>query len=239
MTDLEAMKMRYSRRSYLDTPISKDKLRILMDFIDKYNKDCGLSIQFIENGSEAFRGLSRSYGLFSGVRSFFAMVGNTADEYLKEKIGYYGELLVLEATKLGLGTCWVGGSFDRKHCPCTLTKSQSLVCVITVGNIEDKQTFREKAIYRLIHHKRKPLEYFYTSDAANPPEWFLAGIRAASIAPSAANLQPVHFNFKNGRVTAQVRNPIRDQIDLGISKAHFGLAAGGHFEMGNQGAFRL
>jgi nitroreductase len=210
-----------------------------MDLINKYNIDGGLSIQFIENGSEAFRGLTRSYGLFGGVRSFFAMVGNTEDEYLKEKIGYFGELLVLEATKLGLGTCWVGGSFDRKHCPCTLTRNQSLVCVITVGNIEDKQTIREKTIYRLIHHKRKPLEYFYTSDVTNPPEWFLAGIRAASIAPSAANLQPVHFILKNGSVTAQVQNPQKDQIDLGISKVHFELATGGHFEMGYQGVFRL
>jgi len=39
---------------------------------------------------------------FKGVRSLLAMSGKKLDVILKEKVGYYGELLVLEATKMNL-----------------------------------------------------------------------------------------------------------------------------------------
>lgn len=65
--------------------------------------------------------------MFSGVNSYFAMAGRRADLCLREKVGYWGEKLVLEATRLGLGTCWVGGTFDRRPAPaaCSPTRSSS------------------------------------------------------------------------------------------------------------------
>jgi hypothetical protein len=129
----------------------------------------------------------------------------------------------------------VGGSFDRKHCPCTVKEEEALFCVITVGNVDENQSFKEKAINKLIHRKAKPLDYFYTSDQ-NAPDWFLTGIKFVRIAPSAANRQPVHFTIKGGVVCAGVKNSVGYQmIDLGIAKAHFTLAAGGHFAFGNHG----
>ena len=105
MTDLEAIELRHSRRSYLDTPIAKESIDVLKTAIDQYNKISGLSIQFVENGSEAFRGFTSSYGFFSGVQSYIAIIGKTSDTHLKEKAGYYGEKLVLQAVQLSLGTC--------------------------------------------------------------------------------------------------------------------------------------
>jgi len=235
MTDLEAIEKRYSRRSYLNTRIDNSNLKVLKATIENYNKVSGLSIQLIEEGRETFHGLTKSYGMFSGVQSFFALVGSTEDLNLKEKVGYYGELLVLEATKLGLGTCWVGGSFDRKHCPCTIKEKEALICVIALGNVEEKQSFKEKTIHKMTHRRPKPLEFFYTSDVP-APDWFLAGMKAVYIAPSTANSQPVHFTLKNDIVIAQVKSTNYFQlVDLGIAKAHFELATGRHFELGNHG----
>ncbi len=246
MTDMEAMNLRYSRRSYLDKPIQAAALEHLMAAITKYNEISGLHIQLIEDGRASFKGLLKSYGMFSGVRSFFALVGRTGDVHLKEKAGYYGELLVLEATKLGLGTCWVGGTYDRKHCPCTVQEEESLVCVITVGYSQEKQDFREKLIYKATHRKAKPLEEFYTSDS-QVPDWFLSGMEAVKNAPSAVNAHPVHGEYRSGKVTLFIKDPRQYRlIDLGIAKLHFELGAKacitdpmtGSFPPGNPAVFK-
>ncbi|MDF2537184.1 MAG: Nitroreductase family protein [Herbinix sp.] len=235
MNYLEAMELRCSRRSYQSTPIDGKSLRILNELTNKYNKESGLSIQLIENGSNSFHGILKSYGMFHGVQSFFAMAGTEEDPHMREKIGYYGELLVLEATKLGLGTCWVGGTFDKKNCPCSLKNKEALVCVITVGNVLEKQSLRERTIHKLTHTGTKSLEYYYTCDAP-VPEWFLKGIQAVSLAPSAVNRKPVHFILKHGIVSAAVKNTNGFQlVDLGIAKLHFELATERHFEWGNNG----
>ncbi len=114
MTDLEAIEKRVSRRTYLGEPIGEEDAAVFEEMIARFNEESGLQIQLVRDGSKAFEGFRRCYGMFSNVRSYFAMVGKYADLYLNEKIGYYGEKLVLEATKRGLGTCWVGGTFDRK-----------------------------------------------------------------------------------------------------------------------------
>ncbi len=247
MTDLEAINLRYSRRNYLDTPISADNMTALKAAVGDQNKISGLNIQLIEEGGSAFKGILKSYGMFHGVRSFFALVGKTDDPDLKEKAGYYGELLTLEATKLGLGTCWVGASYDKKHCPCTIQGDETLVCVITVGNAEENQSFREKLIYKMTHRSAKSLEDHYTADTP-VPEWFLSGMEAVRRAPSAVNAQPVHAEYRSGKVTLFVKDPgLYRMTDLGIAKAHFEIGAAacpkgavtGSFPPGNHSVFQV
>ena len=237
MNNLEAINERQSRRAYLVTPIAPDNTLKLNNLIKEYNALSGLTIQFIEDGKEAFHGLNISYGMFRGVQSFIAIVGKKDDNNLLEKTGYYGELLVLEATKLGLGTCWIGGTFNRKKCPCTLQEDETLVLIISIGNVIAKKTFKENTIYKLVHRRTKSVEQLYTADGI-VPGWFLAGMTAVQKAPSAMNAQPVHFEYKGGLATAAVSLTNHYQlIDLGIAKAHFEIAADGKFENGNKGAF--
>jgi hypothetical protein len=238
MTNLEAIDLRQSRRGYQGTPIAVGSVNTIKAAVEQYNKISGLSIQWIEDGRAAFQGFSLGYGMFSGVRSYLAIVGKNSDIHLKEKAGYYGELLVLEATKQGLGTCWVGGTFRRNHCPCSVRDDETLVSLITVGNVAEKKSFRENAIYKLAHRGTKSLEELYSSDT-QVPDWFLSGIKAVQKAPSAINQQPVHFEYLSGVITAEVKHSDNHQpIDLGIAKLHFEIGAGsGKFELGNKGKF--
>lgn len=238
MTLLEAIEKRISRRSYLDTPIEPEKLSRIKGLIEKYNAVSGMSLQFVEDGSKAFQGFGKSYGMFNGVRSFIALVGKTSDPDLYEKAGYYGELLVLEATVLGLGTCFVGGTYDKKNCPCVVKEDETLTCVITIGNVEDSPGFKEKMIYRMTHIGGKiQLEKIYEADR-EVPSWFMDGVRAVMLAPSAVNRHPVRVAYKSGKVSAYVENTkSADLMDLGIAKANFEIAAGGRFEFGNHGEF--
>lgn len=237
MTDFDAIELRQSRRAYLDTPIAANCIRELKATIDEYNQLSGLSIQFIEDGCKAFQGINISYGMFHGVQSFIAIVAKISDQNAKEKAGYYGELLILKATKLGLGTCWVGATFNRKRCPCKVSTDETLLIIITIGNVAERKGLKENAIYKLVHRHTKSLEELYSSDAP-VPDWFLKGMKAVQKAPSAMNQQPVHFSYKSGVVTAEIKNTDNHMpIDLGIAKAHFEIGAGGKFELGNVAAF--
>ncbi len=235
MTDLEAIELRHSRRGYLETPISAENIQILKSAIDECNKQSGLSIQFVEDGQEAFKGFNLGYGMFSGVRSYFAIVGKNSDVNLWEKAGYYGEKLTLEATKLGLGTCWVGGTFNKGKTSCVVRGDEALLILITVGNVEEKKGLRENMIYKLAHRGTKTIEQLYIADS-NVPAWFIEGMKAVQKAPSAVNLQPVTFHYQQGIVTAEVKgNGHFPFVDLGIAKLHFEIGAGkGRFEHGNK-----
>jgi nitroreductase len=237
MTLEEAIEKRSSRRSYLSTPMDPDRLQTLKSKIDDLNRLSGLSIRLVEDGGQSFDGLMKSYGLFHGVGSFFAMAGKTTDPDLLEKVGYYGEQLVLETTRLGLGTCWVGATFDRKNCPCTLREDEKLVCVIPVGNVEPDRLWMERTVYHLVHRGTKSVEQLYVSDVT-PPEWFLRGVRAVQKAPSAMNRQPVRLIYRDGIALAEPESEQGfNRVDLGIAKANFEIAAGGKFTLGRDGRF--
>ena len=238
MNNLESIEQRKSRRSYLETPIGQEKLKVLTDLIDNYNQENNLSIQLIKNGSEAFNGIKKSYGLFKGVRTLLVLIGKKDDIHLKEKLGYYGELLVLEATKMDLGTCWVGATFDRNSTIATIQEDETLVCVITIGNVA-KETFKEKLVHKIVTRKTKALDELYIADCTTP-EWFINGLQAVQKAPSANNNQPVKFQYKEGDIRAYVEESYRfNLVDLGIAKAHFSIAAGSYFEFGNYGKYKF
>lgn len=232
MTKYEAIDERRSRRLYLSKPIEAAVLSKLLRIIDHYNAESGLTIRFVEDGSSAFSSFKKSYGLFSGVRSLLILAGPKDNPYLKEKVGYYGEMLVLEATMLGLGTCWVGGTFDTKSVLYHLTDNEALVCVIPIGYVEDL-SFKEKMVHRMVAGKSKSIEQLLDADS-KLPENLMEGLKAVQKAPSAANRQPVRFHYKDGVLTAQTEDDGKfNLVDLGIVKAHFEVAAAGKFELGN------
>ncbi|MCI8646533.1 MAG: nitroreductase [Firmicutes bacterium] len=240
MNLIQAIEIRKSRRAYDPSPISPKQAALLKSRIDEYNQKSGLSIRFLEDGSFAFSGIRKSYGMFSGVRSLFIMKGPKKDPNLKEKIGYFGELLILEATVLGLGTCWVGGTFDRSGI--RTGEDEELVCVITVGNIPSSQSLKERLIYKAIHRKTKSIQelcQLQGSPDAPFPAWLKTAVKAVRKAPSTRNTQKVMFLEKAGILQAYVPDTYKfDRVDLGIAKLHFELAAGGRFELGNGGAYR-
>jgi len=231
MTLLEAIDQRTSVRRYTDQIIEESKISEIKKAIRKYNREAGLSIEFLEDGSAAFSSFLHTMGRFSGVKSLILLKGKTDVEDLKEKLGRYGELILLQALSLGLGSCWVSGSMNRKCAELQVADGEQLAAVITLGYA---RTSRPADMINNLKHK-KSLKKLYISDST-PPEWFLAGVQAARRAPSALNLQPVKFFYINGVVLASVRKIHKPQLmDLGIAKSHFELAADGRFDYGNGG----
>jgi len=233
---LAAIENRQSRRAYTKEPIAAEKILYLQKTILTINSESGLSIAWLEDGSKAFTAL-KSYGVFKNVGSVIVLKGSRTVSDLSERIGYYGELLVLEATALDLGTCWIAGTYDKNSDLFSLGIDEELVSIIAIGNVPPEQTLKEKLIYRTVRRKSLTLEEFSTSEGETP-QWFSDGIKAVQKAPSAVNSQRVRFHFAKEGITASVPGTwATDPIDMGIAKLHFALAAGGVFAFGSQGKF--
>jgi hypothetical protein len=230
----EAIEKRRSVRTYSPEPADADSKKAIVDLIDRYNNEGGMSIRFLDDGSAAFKRFSKSFGMIKNATGLIILAGKRGDPHLGEKAGHYGELLILEATERGLGTCFVAG-FDRSAI--ASEEDEEITIVITVGYPADKPRAREKFIGAIVGKKDGEVEKFLTHDQ-EPPAWVIAGVSAAIRAPSAMNHKPVRFDYKNGTLTASVqKDTAMTRIDLGAAKANFEVAAEGKFELGNGGRF--
>ena len=220
MTLQEAIEARHSVRKYIDKEIPADVIAVLQDRIAEYNKVGNLNIQLVLKETKAFTGML-SYGKFSGVRNYLVMVGKKSKD-LDERIGYYGEHLVLLAQTLGLNTCWVGLSYRKVPEAYNVGKDEKLACMIALGYGETQG----------VGHKIKSVEE--VSNASDiTPSWFKKGVEAALLAPTAVNQQKFSFEYlglKNNRHQVCAKKGFSmigyTQMDLGIAKCHFEIGAG-------------
>jgi len=221
MTLLEAIKSRHSVRHYVSRPLSQDIICTLQAKIDECNRKGRLHIQLVLNETKGFSGML-AYGSFSGVENYLVMAGVQADD-LDERIGYYGEMLVLLAEQLGLGSCWAGLSYRKVKGAYQLDGNEKIACMIALGHHNDPgRNMKKKSVHEI-------------SNADNAtPEWFRNGAEAARLAPSAVNQQKFHFEYvppqRDGthRVKAERRFSMIGYtwMDLGIAKLHFEIGAG-------------
>ncbi len=233
----KAVMNRISRRSYLPGPVEQLSLEKLEAAVWECNRTGGLGIKIVTGDPAPFEG-KNSRGLLSGAENYLAMIMKKDDKDGEEKIGYYGESLVLLATGLDLGTCWVAGTYDSSLCDVSVGDDEILRCVIVFGNVKPGETMREKAISRTVKRNSKEIRDMLLSEVV-VPNWVVDGVRCVIKAPSAQNRQPVRFVCGEDSVLAKVDlEHSNDLIDLGIAKLHFEIGAGGGtWNFGNGGVF--
>lgn len=238
MTNVEAILVRVSNRKYLERSLTEDEISQLHKMIDTSNRVSGLRMQLITDSPAAFSSLRSSYGMFSGVRNMVALVGPKDLPDFQEKCGYYGQKVLLGATTLGLGTCWVCGTYDRGKVPCQLRPGEALCGVIAVGPVASRPSTKEKLIRTALHHGHKSAAEI-SRGVGDAPDWFQAGISAVLRAPSAMNRKAYRFSYSDGVVTVnQTEHTAYSDIDLGIAKLHFEIGAhGGTWSWGDGGTF--
>ncbi len=220
---------RISRRTYTGKPFSDEERDSIETVVAKINEESGLHITYLEDGSDAFASMKKTYGMFKNVRSLLIMKGDEKDVNLYEKVGYYGEEIILDLTDMGIGTCWVGGTFDREKI--AVDANEKITCVIVIGKVEEV-TLKEKMLRNTISKKRKSVEERLQSSVPIP-QWLHDAMEAVRLAPSAVNSQKPVFHYDGKLVTADVVNDYAmDLIDLGIAKKHFEEGAGGKFDLG-------
>lgn len=229
MTLQEAIRQRHSVRKYIHKPLEKETIDALQAKIDDCNKRGGLHIQLVTNDTKAFDGIM-SYGKFHGVENYIVMAGRKSDD-LDERIGYYGEQIVLSAQTLGLNTCWVGMTYRKVDNAYVIEDDEKLVCMIAIGYGETQGT----------GHKIKSARQVSNVDE-HSPAWFRDGVEAALLAPTAVNQQKFSFVLQpciggKAKPVVIIKRGFSifgyTKIDMGIAKCHFETAAGReNFEWG-------
>ena len=221
MTIQEAIEARHSVRAYKEQPLAVEVVKALEEKITELNREGHLHIQLILNEPKAFQGTLTKYGKFRGVNNYIVMAGKKADD-LEERIGYYGEQLVLMAQTLGLNTCWVGLSYSKVPGTYVLEDDEKIACYIAIGYGETQG----------VGHKVKTVEQV-SNVSDTTPSWFKKGVEAALLAPTAVNQQKFSFEYvgtKDGHHQVRAKKGFSmigyTKTDLGIAKCHFEVGAG-------------
>jgi len=228
-----AVFIRVSRRSFNSgKPVEGRKAARLAETAASFRPFSDARVEFVgEPPDEVLRGVVGGYGKISGAPLYLAMVGLADSPGVEEHVGYTGEGLVLEATALGLGSCWVSGFFRpaavRKRLD--LSSREKVYAVSPVGYAAEAYSSKDR-LYRTIagSKKRRPLSDLVSGEP--PAEWQWKAIEAGRLAPSAANRQPWRFEIEPRAVTVRIAGERDDgkfskRLDCGIAMLHLELGA--------------
>lgn len=210
MTEYEAMLARHSVRRFTDEPVGAEEAAVLTEKIAEINAKTGLSVSLRLDEPNAFAANKPSYGSFAGCRNYIVMAGEKGRD---EDIGYYGESLVLLAQTLGLNTCWVALTYEKGAV--SVPEGMRIYDLIALGHGQTQG----------VPHRSKPIEKLYRSKT-EAPDWFIRGMEAAALAPTAINQQRFLIEYKDGKVSAKALLGPCSKTDLGIVKYHFEIGAG-------------
>ncbi len=214
MTIHEAIETRHSVRQFTAQEIDEKTIAELQKTIDACNKEGHLHMQLCINEPEAFQASKPHYGSFAGCRNYIAVAAKPSQ---REDCGYYGEKIVLAAQMLGLNTCWVVLTYKKGKAVYQCDPGEKLQAVIALGYGMTQGT----------PHKSKEIEKLCTVKG-DIPAWFQAGMKAASLAPTAMNQQKFMITLAGSIVSARPLMSLfgNTDIDLGIVKCNFEIGAG-------------
>ena len=235
MSIIETIRRRRSVRSYTGEPLSCEHAERLVEYITGLQAPFGvkariLLIRSLTGDSKPVK--LGTYGWIGGAKDFLALIYQDGPS-AEVGAAWLFERVILYCTGLGIGTCWLGGSFSRKDFgrQVTLAAGEKLRIVSPVGYASDRRRFVETYLVgaEKNHRTRKPFEAnFFHRDFSTPLRRAEAGTYAlplemVRLAPSANNTQPwrvildgqaLHFyrTFSYGF----------SAIDMGIALCHFG-----------------
>jgi Putative TM nitroreductase len=227
-----AIAARLSRRSYSSRLPEEDKLARLARVCREFQPFPEARSELVLTSPEdVFKGLIGSYGRVNGAPAYIAFIGDMGSFRVQEATGYTGEGIILEATAMGLATCWVGGFFRpecvRSHIP--IKKDEAVLSITPVGYAPPEKSGQEKIMSMLVRsRRRKPLSALVKGSIEAP--WMAQALEAARLAPSARNRQPWRFRIEKGAVVIAADSAFRSstisrRLDCGIAMLHFELGA--------------
>ncbi len=249
----EIIRQRYSVRIYQDKSIAAETQAALGSRLEAIqNGPLGTPVRFrlaaaLADDSQALRGLG-TYGLIKNPCGFIVGAAR-AGEHALEDYGFAMEQAILEATTLGLGTCWLGGNFTQSSFGKRIEKRAAeivpAVCVVGYAAADSRE--RDVIRQRARADQRLPWERLFFDEGFDQPlEREAAGDYAKALemlrlAPSASNKQPWrviregrrwHFYCqrtprygKGTLIFTLLQLADLQRLDIGIAMCHFELTA--------------
>ncbi|MFW9968651.1 MAG: nitroreductase family protein [Candidatus Odinarchaeota archaeon] len=243
---------RTSRRTYSGQPLENDIKDKIINLLEKHPLKSPFSeyagrVRFklvsIPEFDPSEKKKLGTYGFIKGAQDF--IVGAVEkSQYGREHYGYLMETIILAITDLGLGTCWLGGFFNRSLFSTKINCSPNeILPAITPVGYYSQRTLREKIVrgFAKANYRLPWDQIFFEGDLIKPINKENIGVYSqllemVQFAPSAGNRQPwriikanhrnfFHFysiNPKDGRFMKYSKfRP----LDIGIAVSHFDLTA--------------
>jgi len=245
----ETIQRRYSCRHYKKQPLQDDQLHKLRDFIESlapgpFNSQIRFDlIAATVEDRNALSGFG-TYGFIKNTPAFIIGASNPSDYHL-EDYGYLLERIILYATSLGLGTCWLGGTFSKSRFAkqIELRQDEQMPAVAAIGEIANPNQKRQGLVSQLARaHKRLPWQELFFNFTVGVPLLpteagdYATPLEMVRLAPSASNKQPWRvvsnneaWRFYLHRTPGYRNDPIKwilqlcdlQRVDMGIAMGHF------------------
>lgn len=208
----ELIKNRHSVRRYKDIKLKDSDITKINEYIKEINQN-DLSFELVTN-QNIFKNLILGYGFIKNCNNYIIM-GGKDNELLEEKVGYFGEELVLKLLDLGIHSCFVGGTYKKKKVKNELKDGYRNVLVLAIGYGENNGKLAKTKTFDDI------------SISKDVPDWYKKGIELVLLAPSALNQKKWEFEFiAPNQVRIKSFGIHFPKVDLGIAKYHFEIGAG-------------
>ena len=231
-----AIEKRRSRRRFdPNLPITPETLATLEEVCNQFTPYPSARSRLVTESSESvFKGVIGGYGKVKGTHTFIAFIGDMDEPFVQEKVGYTGEAIILEATALGLNTCWVAGFFRPEIVTSLIevTEKEQVLAITPVGYAPEYESWEERLMSRFGRsHNRLTLPKLVRGLPKEQwPNWVSVSLEAARLAPSAVNRQPWGFDVQDDGITVFVRTSgpefnVSKRLDCGIAMLHLEVAA--------------
>lgn len=239
------IRQRKSIRSYDSRPLTEKDKNLLLSEIEHILQEetpfpARIHIQLLEAREGTDTEKLGTYGVIRGASSFLGVTVENS-ETAPEAVGYTFEKVVLKATEMGLGTCWMAGTFNKDQFKrLLLVKEDEIFPIISpLGYPQERLNLVDK-VFRKVgkSDQRKDWNELFFKDSFEQPlsreeagEYVFA-LDMLRLAPSAANKQPWRIVYKDNVFHFfRVANPSSNypfdlqRLDAGIAACHFHLAA--------------
>lgn len=241
----EVITTRHSVRTYTNTPIPEELITKIKNYIktvdNPFNKN--IRIELIAQNTDNSNIKLGTYGVIKGA-NYFLVSACENDSLSLTALGYTLEKVILYCTSLGLGTVWLGGTFNKGNFAKAINlKPNEILPIVSPIGYESSKKSIIATLMGNNNNKRKPYsELFFNENFSTPltketSKEYFEPLEMLRLAPSAINKQPwrvlkvkntLHFYIDSKKEVAK--------IDIGIALCHFHLTA---LENGISGKFEI
>jgi nitroreductase len=234
----EIVRKRHSVRSYEKTELPKEIREKLQAYLDEINASEGpfctkVRISLVQKNDANKEVKLGTYGVIKGANYYLVAVCKKGD-YDFENLGFLFEKVILYCTSLGLGTVWLGGTFNKGNFAkaVKLKEDELLPIVSPVGVEGGKKSILGALFSKNNGPKRKDFsqiffnEKFDTSLTYEEAKEYGEVLEMVRLAPSAVNKQPWRIlkEGNNYHFYSEGKSEM-SRIDMGIGMCHFYLSA--------------
>ena len=239
----ETVKKRYSVRNYKKQEVESNLKKEIEDFVASLENpfEKKVNFHFLESKDVENQQKLGTYGVIIGAEQY---IGTTIqlEPMALEALGYEMEAVVLYLAHLGLGTCWLGGTFNRKGFANAMNigENEKFPIVTPYGYPAPQKHLKETVMRKMIHADQRKewnqLFYYHDFQTALTKEEAKAlafPLEMVRLGPSASNKQPwrivqsdqtCHFyEYKEPNYSNRFAYDIQ-RVDMGIAAAHFDFA---------------